>query len=89
MLTTVIGAYPKPNYLKITDWFSAAGGTDTEYPTKFYEDEIKKIGDKVEELFHKATKEIISDQEECGIDILTDGEVRRENYIHYHCRYLE
>ena len=38
---------------------------------------------------YKATKEIISDQEECGIDILTDGEVRRENYIHYHCRYLE
>ena len=89
MLTTVIGAYPKPNYLKITDWFSASGGTDTEYPTKFYEDEIKKMGDNVEYLFNKATKEIISDQEECGIDILTDGEVRRENYIHYHCRYLE
>ena len=30
MLTTVIGAYPKPNYLKITDWFKASGGTDTE-----------------------------------------------------------
>ena len=42
MLTTVIGAYPKPNYLKITDWFNASGGTDTEYPTKFYEGEIKK-----------------------------------------------
>ena len=27
MLTTVIGAYPKPNYLKITDWFNAKGGT--------------------------------------------------------------
>ena len=36
MLTTVIGAYPKPTYLKITDWFNASGGTDTEYPTKFY-----------------------------------------------------
>ena len=33
MLTTVIGAYPKPNYIKITDWFNAAGGTDTEHPT--------------------------------------------------------
>ena len=29
MLTTVIGAFPKPSYLKITDWFNAAGGTDT------------------------------------------------------------
>ena len=43
------------------------------------------MGGNVEELFNKATKEIISDQEECGIDILTDGEVRREKYIHYHC----
>ena len=89
MLTTVIGAYPKPDYIKITDWFNAAGGTDTEYPTKFYKKEINKMGKNVEDLFDKATKEIIKDQEECGIDILTDGEVRRENYIHYHCRNLD
>ncbi len=89
MFTTVIGAYPKPNYIKITDWFNAAGGTDTEHPTKFYNNEIKEMGSQAEELFQKATVEIIKDQEECGIDILTDGEVRRENYIHYHCRHLE
>ena len=89
MLTTVIGAYPKPNYLKITDWFNASGGTDTQFPTKFYNNEIKQMGNEAEELFIRATKEIIHDQEECGIDIITDGEVRRENYIHYHCRHLE
>ncbi len=88
MLTTVIGAYPKPNYLKITDWFNASGGTDTQFPTKFYNDEINQMGNKAEELFLRATKEIIQDQKECGIDIITDGEVRRENYIHYHCRHL-
>ena len=88
MLTTVIGAYPKPSYLKITDWFNAAGGTDTEYPTKFYKKEIDQLGESAEDLFEKATKEVIKDQEDCGIDILTDGEVRRENYIHYHCRHL-
>ena len=44
MLTTVIGAYPKPDYLKITDWFNAKGGTDTANPTKLYEDEIRKMG---------------------------------------------
>ena len=43
MLTTVIGAYPKPDYLKITDWFNAKGGTDTANPTELYEDEIKKM----------------------------------------------
>ena len=89
MLTTVIGAFPKPSYLKITDWFNAAGGTDTANPTKLYEDEINKMGDEAEQIFLKATKQVILDQEECGIDILTDGEVRRENYIHYHCRHLE
>ena len=89
MLTTVIGAYPKPSYIKLTDWFNATGGTDTEHPTKFYNNEIEKMGNNVEKLFKTATAEIIKDQEECGIDILTDGEVRRENYIHYHCRHLE
>ncbi len=89
MLTTVIGAYPKPSYIKITDWFNASGGTDTEYPTKFYMDEVNQMGENIENLFDKASKEIIRDQEECGIDIITDGEVRRENYIHYHCRHLD
>tara|TARA_B100000579_G_scaffold390920_1_gene365756 strand:+ start:757 stop:1809 length:1053 start_codon:yes stop_codon:yes gene_type:complete len=89
MLTTVIGAYPKPSFLKITDWFNASGGTDTANPTKFYEEEIKRMGNDAEEVFLKATKQIIIDQEESGIDIITDGEVRRENYIHYHCRHLE
>ena len=88
MITTVIGSYPKPHYLKITDWFNATGGTDTENPTKYYEEEIKKIGSEVEEIFIRATKDVIKDQENCGIDIITDGEVRRENYIHYHCRHL-
>ena len=86
MITTVIGAYPKPSYIKLTDWFNAKGGTDTENPTKFYTEEINKMGNQAEDLFSKATKEIIEDQINCGIDIVTDGEVRRENYIHYHCR---
>jgi len=88
MLTTVIGAYPKPNYLKITDWFNAQGGTDTENPTKFYNEEIKNMGSNSKEQFLKAIDEVIKDQIECGIDIITDGEVRRENYIHYHCRHI-
>ena len=88
MLTTVIGSYPKPNYLKITDWFNAKDGTDTENPTKYYSKEVKQMGEKTEELFLQAATEVIKDQIECGIDIVTDGEVRRENYIHYHCRHI-
>ena len=88
MITTVIGSYPKPNYLKITDWFNATGGTDTKNPTKYYEEEINKMGSEIEDIFIRATMDVIKDQVDCGIDIITDGEVRRENYIHYHCRHL-
>jgi len=89
MITTVIGAYPKPACVLISDWFSADGGTDTANPTAHYDEAIHKMGENAEKIFLKATREIIKDQIECGIDIVTDGEVRRENYIHYHCRHIE
>tara|TARA_B100000953_G_C17988694_1_gene411367 strand:+ start:272 stop:1321 length:1050 start_codon:yes stop_codon:yes gene_type:complete len=89
ILTTTIGSYPKPDYLKIPDWFQGEKGTDAEYPTKGWEEAIKSLGSDFEAIINKATQEIISDQIECGIDIITDGEVRRENYIHYHCRFLK
>ena len=88
MLTTVIGAYPKPSFLQLPDWFNAEGGTDTLKPTVDYNNAIKKMGEKAESIFLKAAAEVINDQIECGIDIVTDGEVRRENYIHYHCRHI-
>jgi len=89
MLTTVIGAYPKPSYLQLPDWFNAEDGTDTANPTAHYLEAIHKMGNEAETIFLKATKEIVNDLIECGIDIITDGEVRRENYIHYHCRHLQ
>ena len=36
MITTVIGAYPKPSFLKLPEWFKVEGGIDTEYPTEDY-----------------------------------------------------
>ena len=87
MLTTVIGAYPKPSFLNLTDWFNT-NKTDKKYPTKYYNEEINDFGKNAEDLFLKATKQVIKDQELCGLDIITDGEVRRENYVHYHCRHL-
>ena len=89
MITTVIGAYPKPSFLKLPDWFKVEGGIDTEYPTEDYNKAIESMGSEAESIFLRATKEVIEDQIECDIDIVTDGEVKRENYIHYHCRHLE
>jgi len=88
--TTVIGSFPKPDYLKIPDWFKS-NNTTTKYNvndyTIYYENESHK---KIEEYnLLKAIKEVIELQDEIGIDVLTDGEVRREHYINYHLRHLQ
>lgn len=88
LLTTTIGAYPKPDYLNIPDWFNSAGGPNTTDPTRAYSDYMRDAGDEIEALLLRAVDEVISDQVDAGIDIPTDGEIRRDNYIHYHCRHL-
>ena len=84
MKTTTIGSYPKPSYLKIPDWFQNEGNSP-----KDWEKAWNLLGNKKDELIKKACQEIIKKQETAGIDIITDGEVRRENYILYHCRHLK
>lgn len=87
--TTTIGAFPKPAYVPITDWFQGAEGPDTVSPTEGYSSQMAKVAaDEAEALFLRAAEEVIADQVAAGVDIPTDGEVRRENYIHYHCRHL-
>ena len=86
--TTVIGAYPKPPYTPISDWFQGEAGADDNAPTSRYAAELAAAGQEAEALFQRAAQEVIGDQVLAGIDVVTDGEVRRENYIHYHCRHL-
>ena len=88
LLTTTIGAYPKPDYVTIPDWFTDR--TDKmRNPTRDYVEALRALGDQGEAVFVRATREVVLDQVDAGIDIPTDGEVRRENYIHYHCRHLD
>ena len=92
LVTTVVGSFPKPIYLPIEDWFDATRknqGMNTSKITRLYTDYSKNQNPNDEKLFIKAAKEIINLQLNAGIMIPTDGEVRRENYIHYHCRYLD
>jgi 5-methyltetrahydropteroyltriglutamate--homocysteine methyltransferase len=42
----------------------------------------------MEKVILKATSEILKLQEEIGIDVVTDGELKRENYVYYFCRKL-
>ncbi|MGY8997227.1 MAG: cobalamin-independent methionine synthase II family protein [Alphaproteobacteria bacterium] len=79
--TTCIGAWPKPDYVPHMDWFhetahageaSAEGMSETERTA----------------IFDRATQEAVADQAALGIDIPTDGEIRRPNYVHYHCSHI-
>ncbi|MGI9437406.1 MAG: cobalamin-independent methionine synthase II family protein [Geminicoccaceae bacterium] len=88
MLTTTIGAYPKPDDVPIRDWFQKDGGTDDSRPTEGYAETMARHGTTIEAVLDQATIDVVREQDDLGIDIPTDGEVRRENYIHYHCRHL-
>ncbi len=88
--TTCIGAYPKPDYVPIVDWFQQQGGLTASAGdiTRQASAAMESFSDEDEALFAKATNAAVSDQVAAGIDIPSDGEQRRENYIHYHCRHL-
>ena len=89
MLTTTIGAYPKPDYVTVPDWFRIPDGPDSGDPTGAYTAAVDAAGAELEAAFVRGTHAAVRDQVAAGIDIPTDGEIRRENYIHYHCRHLE
>ena len=84
LTTTTIGAYPKPESVAVETWF----GERTRRPAEGYEEALEKMGANAAELFDAAVAEVVREQVSAGIDIPTDGEVRRDNYIHYHCRHL-
>ena len=88
LLTTTIGAYPKPNYVPTPDWFRAQNLSLAD-PSKAYEEYLQAEADNLEALLDQGTHDAVLDQVKVGIDIPTDGEIRRENYIYYHCRHLE
>ena len=86
--TTCIGAYPKPDYVRLPDWFNIPAGPDTADPTKQWADAMTAMGPDADSIIARGIEEVVRDQVDAGIDIPTDGEVPRENYIHYHCRHL-
>jgi len=89
LLTTCIGAYPKPGYVTLPDWFNIEAGPATADPTRQWPAALAALGPRAEDLIARGVCEVIRDQTAAGIDIPTDGEIARENYIHYHCRHLD
>jgi len=89
ILTTCIGAYPKPDFVRLPDWFGGPEGPDTQHPTGGWSEAIRDLGTQREEILDRGCAQVIADQEQAGVDIVTDGELARENYVHYHCRHLQ
>ena len=82
LLTTCIGSYPKPPYVPRLAWMHE----DVEAGE--VEDEALSPEER-QAAFDQATREVVAEQVAIGIDIPTDGEMRRGNYIHYHCSHLD
>ncbi len=87
--TTCIGAYPKPPAIDIADWTETGAATATADAARGFSYAFDTPESATREAFDDATRQAVRDQVACGIDIPTDGEQRRENYIHYHCRHLD
>lgn len=74
--TTLVGSYPQPVWLVDKDKLLASG------PPRVQMRDVWKVApDELVEAQDDATLTAIHDQERAGIDILSDGEVRRESYF--------
>jgi len=87
--TTCVGAYPKPDYLCTGNWSEKSAQTNESTNAREFDYTSNTSDLDSDELLDKATRQAIEDQVSSGIDFPSDGEQRRENYIHYHCRHLE
>ncbi len=73
--TTIVGSYPQPEWL--IDRAKLAGG----FPPRVRARELWRIAPEyLQEAQEDATLMAIKAQEDAGIDIVTDGEMRRESY---------
>ena len=84
LLTTVVGSYPQPGWL--VDRENLLG----RLPPRVRAREIWRVDPAhLEEAQDDATLLAIRDMERAGIDIITDGEMRRESYSNHFATALE
>src|SRR5437660_6001846 len=84
LLTTVVGSYPQP------DWLVDKAMLGSRLPPRTRTLEIWRVApDYLEQAQDDATVVAIGDMERAGIDIITDGEIRRESYSNRFATALE
>ena len=82
LVTTCIGSYPKPHYVPRIAWMHENVEVGEVEAGDLSPEERRAA-------FDRATREVVAEQAAIGIDIPTDGEIRRANYIRYHCSHLD
>ncbi len=73
--TSVVGSYPQPDWL-----IDRARLTKMMAPRVRVHEVWRVPPERLEQAQDEATLEAIRDQERAGVDIITDGEIRRESY---------
>ena len=82
--TTLVGSYPQP------EWLIDRGKLAGRFPPRVRARELWRIDEQVlKEAQDDATVLAIRAQEEAGLDIITDGEIRRESYSNRFATALE
>src|SRR5215471_16445775 len=82
--TTLVGSYPQP------EWLIDRGKLAGRFPPRVRAKELWRIPQPwLEEAQNDATLLAIRAQEEAGLDIITDGEIRRESYSNRFATALE
>src|SRR5919204_4322935 len=82
--TTVVGSYPQP------DWLVDRQMLGARLPPRVRAAEIWRVpSELLEQAQDDATVVAIRDMERAGIDIITDGEIRRESYSNRFATALE
>src|SRR5512143_739965 len=73
--TSLVGSYAQP------DWLLDRSKLAKRFPPRVRANELWRVDEQwLEEAQNDATRLAILDQERAGLDIITDGEIRRESY---------
>jgi len=75
LVTTVVGSYPQP------DWLIDRERLGARLPPRVRARELWRVSEPfLEEAQNDATRLAVQDLERAGVDVVTDGEMRRESY---------
>ena len=84
LITTVVGSYPQPSWLIDRERLAER------LPPRVRATELWRVAEPfLEEAQDDATRLAVSDMERAGIDVVTDGEMRRESYSNRFATALE